>query len=82
MADYVRAVALVHGPDNEWFHRVAKQIQEHFIGPDCYWKDPETPSIPGCTRFFGNAWWIPFPPTVVSALTIANLNVLRMMCCR
>lgn len=22
--------------------------------------------MPGCTRFFGDAWWIPFPPTLVT----------------
>ena len=35
------------------------------IGPDCYWKDPSQSHVPGCSNFFGNAWWIPFPPSLV-----------------
>ena len=62
---YTKAVRLVSGPDYEWFRYLEETILEHFIGPDCYWKPHGT--LPrGCTRFFGNAWWIPFPPTLVS----------------
>ncbi|TBU35329.1 hypothetical protein BD311DRAFT_745975 [Dichomitus squalens] len=61
---YTKAVRLISGPDYEWFRYLEETILEHFIGPDCYWKPKGT--LPrGCTRFFGNAWWIPFPPTLV-----------------
>ena len=62
---YDQAVALVAGPDSERFKQLRETIMRDFIGPDCYWKDPEKPSAPGCKRFFGNAWFVPFPPTLV-----------------
>ncbi|KAJ6604613.1 hypothetical protein DFH09DRAFT_1123281 [Mycena vulgaris] len=46
-----------------WFKYLEGEIQQHFIGPDCYWRDSELPT--GVTSPFGNAWWIPFPPTLV-----------------
>jgi hypothetical protein len=64
--EYDRAVRLTTGPDKEWFLPVAHEIQRHFVGPDCYWRDPAQDELPGCTNYFGNAWWIPFPPTLVS----------------
>lgn len=65
MGAYNKAVALVHGPDNSWFRALQEDIQDHFVGPDCYWKSPAESTKPGCTSFFGNGWWIPFPPTLV-----------------
>lgn len=62
---YRKGVSLVSGPDFAWFQYLADDIQTHYVGPDCYWKNPAKDSIPGCTRHFGNAWWIPFPPTLV-----------------
>ncbi|KAF8898790.1 hypothetical protein BD779DRAFT_1430682 [Infundibulicybe gibba] len=62
---YRRAIALISGPDYVWHQELQHIIQEHFTGPDCYWKNPRIDSVPGCTSFFGNAWWIPFPPTLV-----------------
>ncbi|CDO71626.1 hypothetical protein BN946_scf184911.g96 [Trametes cinnabarina] len=61
---YTKAVALVSGADYEWFRYLEETIQKNFVGPDCYWKPHGT--VPrNCTKFFGNAWWIPFPPTLV-----------------
>ena len=62
---YTKAVRLISGPDYEWFRYLEETILEHFIGPDCYWK-PHGSTPRRCTKFFGNAWWIPFPPTLVS----------------
>jgi hypothetical protein len=61
---YKRAVRLSSGPDFRIYREIADEIQIHHIGPDSYWKSPDS-GIPGCTKFFGNAWWIPFPPTLV-----------------
>ncbi|KAI0724627.1 hypothetical protein C8T65DRAFT_7352 [Cerioporus squamosus] len=61
---YHKAVKLVSGPDYEWFHYMEETIQKHFVGPDCYWK-PHGAKPRGCTKFFGSAWWVPFPPTLV-----------------
>lgn len=63
---YQLAVALLYGPDFAWYKHLAEKIQRQFIGPDCYWKDPAVQSKPVNTKHFGNAWWIPFPPTLVS----------------
>ncbi|EIW64596.1 uncharacterized protein TRAVEDRAFT_55490 [Trametes versicolor FP-101664 SS1] len=61
---YAKAVALVSGPDYEWFKHLEETIQLHFVGPDSYWK-PHGTAPRNCTRFFGNAWWVPFPPALV-----------------
>ncbi|KAI0825060.1 hypothetical protein BC628DRAFT_1321069 [Trametes gibbosa] len=61
---YAKAVALASGPDYEWFKHLEETIQGHYVGPDSYWKPHGT--LPrNCTRFFGNAWWVPFPPALV-----------------
>ncbi|KAK0506489.1 hypothetical protein EDD18DRAFT_1455799 [Armillaria luteobubalina] len=76
---YNKASALLSGPDYEWFRKLESQIQKHFIGPDCYWKSPsETkPELVGCANFFGNAWWIPFPPTLVLRYDSGTYAVLQ-----
>ncbi|KAI0094840.1 hypothetical protein BDY19DRAFT_879427 [Irpex rosettiformis] len=61
---YMKGVALVYGSNATWFQFLQETIQRHYVGPDCYWKDPSRNEVPGCRRFFGNAWYIPFPPTV------------------
>jgi hypothetical protein len=62
---YSRAVALTCGPDAAWFTPAVREIQRHFIGPDCYWRDPARENVPGCTSHFGHSWWVPFPPSIV-----------------
>ncbi|KAG7450562.1 uncharacterized protein BT62DRAFT_884109 [Guyanagaster necrorhizus] len=76
---YNKASALLSGPDYEWFRKLESQIQKYFIGPDCYWKSPsETkPESVGCANFFGNAWWIPFPPTLVLRYDSGSYAVLQ-----
>ncbi|KAI0274852.1 hypothetical protein BC834DRAFT_814779 [Gloeopeniophorella convolvens] len=74
--DYDKAVALLHGPDSARLLRLIGLIQHNFVGPDCYWRNQKLP-LPGCTRFFGNAWWIPFPPTLVIRYDDGPLIVLR-----
>ncbi|KAF8078665.1 hypothetical protein FPV67DRAFT_1465988 [Lyophyllum atratum] len=74
---YNKAVALVSGPDHAWYRRLEEEIQKSFVGPDCYWKNPACPSIPGCTKYFGNAWWIPFPPTLVIRYDDGPFAVLK-----
>ncbi|KAJ7630901.1 hypothetical protein FB45DRAFT_833713 [Roridomyces roridus] len=73
--NYQKAVALVTGPDFEWFKYLEGEIQQHFVGPDCYWKGPELPK--GVTSPFGNAWWIPFPPTLVIRYDDGPMAVLQ-----
>lgn len=59
----------MYGPDSAWFQYLQETIQRHYVGPDCYWKNPAEREVPGCKRYFGNAWFVPFPPTVVSLTT-------------
>ncbi|KAF8922598.1 hypothetical protein CPB85DRAFT_1467779 [Mucidula mucida] len=61
---YNRAAALLSGPDREWFKQLEAEIQTKFIGPDSFWRNEKNPDS-RCTNYFGNAWWIPFPPTLV-----------------
>ncbi|KAL4242145.1 hypothetical protein ABKN59_001961 [Abortiporus biennis] len=74
---YKQGVALLNGPDSAWFQHVQEKIQTKHIGPDSYWKDPKNVNVPGCTRFFGNAWFIPFPPTVVMRYDDGPIAVIR-----
>ena len=71
---YGRAVGLAYGPDYAWFRNLEETIQKELIGPDSYWKDPSKPHAPGYSRFFGNAWWIPFPPSLVCAARSSRQN--------
>ncbi|KAF5312519.1 hypothetical protein D9619_003561 [Psilocybe cf. subviscida] len=68
--EYNRAVELSSGPDFALYQHLEDVILKNFIGPDSYWKpleadEEEDKGAPGCHNFFGNAWWIPFPPTLV-----------------
>lgn len=62
---YKRAVALITGPDFALYQHLEDAIQKNYVGPDSYWKPLGESTIRGCTSHFGNAWWIPFPPTLV-----------------
>ncbi|KAJ7071068.1 hypothetical protein C8F01DRAFT_1108962 [Mycena amicta] len=73
--NYYRAIALINGPDYEWFRYLEGEIQQHFIGPDSYWRGSDLPH--GVTSPFGNAWWIPFPPTLVVRYDDGPLAVLQ-----
>ncbi|KAF9496158.1 hypothetical protein BDN71DRAFT_1482328 [Pleurotus eryngii] len=72
---YARGVALISGADHELYSDIAKEIQGNFIGPDCYWKAQK--GRPNCRSFFGNAWWIPFPPTLVIQYDDGPLTIIQ-----
>lgn len=74
---YNKGLALTCGPDHEWFQYLQKEIQQHYVGPDCYWQAPGESPFSDVSKFFGNAWWIPFPPTVVLRYDDGPLAVLR-----
>lgn len=77
-SSYTRAVALASGPDSDRYQKLKDKIEKHFIGPDSYWKKFDEDAIRGCSSYFGNAWWIPFPPTLVSLSTF-NLDGSRKL---
>ena len=70
--EYAKGVALLKGRRSERMEYVQRKIQYHFVGPDSYWR---TPSVSGTC--FGNAWWIPFPPTLVIRYDSGELAVLN-----
>ncbi|TFK30404.1 hypothetical protein FA15DRAFT_579807 [Coprinopsis marcescibilis] len=73
---YKQAVSLLNGPDYAWYRYLEEQIQKHFVGPDSYWHPPSEES--GVWKsYFGNAWWIPFPPTLVMRYDSGGTAVLR-----
>ncbi|KAL0581635.1 hypothetical protein V5O48_000451 [Marasmius crinis-equi] len=78
--EYRRAAALMYGPDFERTRLLEEEIQRHFTGPDSYWKDPSEESIPNCTHYFGNAWMIPFPPTLVGINTLDRFPLWLKLC--
>jgi len=65
--EYTKGVALISGPDCEWYKLLEAEIQAYYTGPDSFW-NPDGKAEDGCGRFFGNAWWVPFPPTLVFIL--------------
>ncbi|PFH54435.1 hypothetical protein AMATHDRAFT_19 [Amanita thiersii Skay4041] len=71
---YSRAVALVSGPEHHRYQHLEDTILKNFIGPDCYWKKGRENY---CAKFFGNAWWIPFPPTLILRYDDGGLAVLH-----
>ncbi|KAF9535429.1 hypothetical protein CPB83DRAFT_841727 [Crepidotus variabilis] len=74
---YNRAVALTSGPEKGWYQHLEDIIQKNFVGPDSYWKPPDEDASPGCSSFFGNTWWIPFPPTLVMRYDDGPYALLR-----
>jgi hypothetical protein len=76
-AAYLEAMTISQGPNSPRFLYLAEQIQRNFVGPDCYWRSSSEYLSPGSTRCFGNAWWLPFPPTLVLRYDDGPLAVLN-----
>ncbi|KAF5374814.1 hypothetical protein D9758_000330 [Tetrapyrgos nigripes] len=74
---YQKAAALLSGPDCAQWKRLETEIQLHYVGPDSYWKDPAGNHPPNCHGFFGNAWLVPFPPSLVIRFDDRRLAVLQ-----
>jgi len=57
---------MISGPEEKLYNFLSSKIEKNFVGPDCFWQ-PRNKQGSGAGRkqFFGNAWWIPFPPTLV-----------------
>ena len=70
--EYNAGLARLEGPDRERYARVTAQILLHATGPDSYFR-PATPPFPaGVTSFFGHAWLVPFPLTLVSPFALTT----------
>ncbi|EKM61097.1 uncharacterized protein PHACADRAFT_82700 [Phanerochaete carnosa HHB-10118-sp] len=77
MSSYTQGVVMLAGTRSAEFRELLETIQQQFVGPDCYWKDPTEHSTIRCRGRFGNAWYIPFPPTVVLRYDDGPLIALR-----
>ncbi|CAD6898784.1 unnamed protein product [Tilletia controversa] len=58
-------VELERGHVAHRWRAVVKKIQISFTGPDAYWRPIRPPFPEGVSSFFGKAFVIPFPPTIV-----------------
>ncbi len=65
---YMRADSLISGPEWKLFCQLRGEITENYVGPDSFWQPSSQGSNIDAKAGFGNAWWVPFPPTLVSAL--------------
>ncbi|KAG8849341.1 hypothetical protein FRB96_000877 [Tulasnella sp. 330] len=79
---YELGVDLCCGANRKRFRDAQRIIEKEIIGPDAYWFDGDG-EVTCCARYFGNAWWIPFPPTVVmrydhgTIVTLSSLDQLE-----
>ena len=62
---YRREVDFCRTQEGIYRQSLIRKIQKEFAGPDSYWR-PTEPSFPsGVMSFFGKAFLVPFPPTLV-----------------
>lgn len=76
---YITATALHHGPQAPRFRELERIILRQHIGPDAHWCNPAIPPVPGQMSYFGSAWWIPFPPTLVMHYDAGHFVTLTTM---
>jgi len=74
---YRKASSLGSGTEKAWLQQLLDEIQNQYVGPDCYWKDQSRPKVGGLSNCFGNAWLIPFPPTLVISYDDGLKTVIR-----
>jgi len=77
---FVKGIDMCYGVNKTRFLAVQEIIQNQFVGPDSFWVMPNNSGsgLDGCLNCFGNAWWIPFPPTLVSAQQTETLQSLGL----
>ncbi|CAO1630349.1 unnamed protein product [Parajaminaea phylloscopi] len=63
--EYRRQVDLLRSEEGEAMRRVVHEIQRKYSGPDAYFRPVSPPYPAGVTSFFGKAFVVPFPPTLV-----------------
>ncbi|KDN51310.1 hypothetical protein K437DRAFT_221651 [Tilletiaria anomala UBC 951] len=65
LRDYRRAVQYRRSHVAERLRNVTRTIQTEFAGPDAYWHPIRPPYPDGVSSWFGKAFLVPFPPTLV-----------------
>lgn len=76
---YLNGIALHTAPQATRFRELERAILRQFIGPDAHWCNPAVPPVPGQMSYFGSAWWIPFPPTLVMHYDAGHFDTLTTM---
>ncbi|KAK0559210.1 hypothetical protein OC844_004578 [Tilletia horrida] len=54
------------------------ECQTHFTGPDAYWRPIRPPFPDGVSSFFGKAFVVPFPPTLIFRYDQGNSNTVQL----
>ncbi|SNX85284.1 uncharacterized protein MEPE_03993 [Melanopsichium pennsylvanicum] len=58
--------------------KLIRTIQRDLTGPDAYWRPQEPPFPSGATSFFGKAFLVPFPPTLVIRYDEGTTNSITL----
>lgn len=62
---YRTEVDISRSEEGMYRQQLIRTIQRDFAGPDAYWRPTEPPFPSGVMSFFGKAFVVPFPPTLV-----------------
>ncbi len=65
LREYERAVDYSRSHVADRLSTVVRTIQTKFAGPDAYWRPLQPPYPDGVSSWFGRAFLVPFPPTLV-----------------
>ncbi|KAJ1033853.1 hypothetical protein NDA16_000061 [Ustilago loliicola] len=62
---YRREIDFGRTQEGIYREKLIRTIQRDFAGPDAYWRPQQPPFPSGVMSFFGKAFLVPFPPTLV-----------------
>ena len=62
---YRSEVDMCRSQEGIYRQKLIRTIQRDFAGPDAYWRPREPPFPSGVMSFFGKAFLVPFPPTLL-----------------
>lgn len=65
LEEYKAQVGAMQSAEGKHLQDIIAMIQKHYAGPDSYFRPAYPPFPQGVTSFFGKAFVVPFPPTLV-----------------
>ncbi|KAJ1043173.1 hypothetical protein NDA10_005586 [Ustilago hordei] len=77
---YRREVHFCRTQEGMYREKLIRTIQRDFTGPDAYWRPQEPPFPSGVMSFFGKAFLVPFPPTLVLRYDEGNIQSVSLTC--
>ncbi|KAG8929858.1 hypothetical protein FRC02_004984 [Tulasnella sp. 418] len=78
--EYIKGIEMCYGSQKCRFEAVQDVIETELVGPDAFWRSPDGPQeTQRCSNYFGNAWWIPFPPTLVVRYDRGGFAILKTL---